>query len=189
MELKIEGEEISIPFAFDGDIMMLKLREPTQEEITTLGVVWIMPAMDKKSSQSIRRNIAEEELPATRVSTLEEDNEPVEVRTSPTQHAPKGLVKFGNDAGLKYWKSLLGFPSNEVIEKTLQATTQLCTEPVEMEKRELPRQHRKKRLHPLHPKRLRGQVHSDTFFSSIKPIRGYKYVQLFVHVPSDYIFI
>ena len=36
---------------------------------------------------------------------------------------------------------------------------------------------------------FKGRVDSDTFFSSIQSIRGYKCVQLFVHVPSDYLFV
>jgi hypothetical protein len=75
------------------------------------------------------------------------------------------------------------------MEKTLESTTQLCAEPVEMERREIPRQHRKKRLLPLHPRRLRGRTDTDTFFSSVKSIRGYKCVQLFVHRASDYLFV
>ena len=112
--------------------------------------------------------------------------EEVNVQTQPT---PRNEVTYDNDVGLKHRKELLGFPSDEVVGKTLESTTQLCSEPVEMEKRELPRQHRKKRLLPLHPRRLCGRTDSDTFFSSLKSIRGYKCVQLFVHVPSDYLFI
>ena len=53
MEIKVDNQLTKIPFSFDGDIMMLKLREPTEEELTTLGVVWITPAIEKHSSQSI----------------------------------------------------------------------------------------------------------------------------------------
>ena len=52
----------------------------------------------------------------------------------------------------KEWKELLVFPSDEVVEKTLEATTQLKVEPVEAERREIPRQHRKKQLQMLHPR-------------------------------------
>ena len=192
IQLKVGNESIHIPLSFDGDIMKLKLREPTDEELTTLGVVWIMPAIVNHTPQSIRRN-------RPSISTFHiqvpEQGEPVpeeEVAIDPLQTTPaseKKKVTFGNDVGLKNWKELLGFPSDEVVEKTLDNTTQLCAEPVEMERRELPRQHRKKRLHPLHPKRLHGRTDSDTFFSSVKSIRGYKCVQLFVHVPSDFLFV
>ena len=98
-------------------------------------------------------------------------------------------VTFDNDEGVYRWKQLLGYPSDEVLRQTLSATTQLCAEPVEMEKREIPRQHRKKRILPLHLKRLRGRVDTDTFFSYVNSIRNYKCIQLFLHVPSDFIFV
>jgi hypothetical protein len=50
------------------------------------------------------------------------------------------------------WKERLGNPPDIITEKTLEATTQLCEAPVEMDKREAPRQHRKKRVQALHPK-------------------------------------
>ena len=87
------------------------------------------------------------------------------------------------------WKALLSFPSDNVVEKTLTSTTQLQVEPVESERREIPRQHRKKRILMLHPRRLRGRTDTDTFFSTIKSIRGYLCVQIFCHVPSDYLFV
>jgi hypothetical protein len=75
-----------------------------------------------------------------------------------------------------------------VTKKTLEATTQLCFEPVEMENREAPRQHRKKRLMALHPRRLEGRSDSDTFFATIKSVRNYTCIQLFVHLPSQYLY-
>ena len=87
------------------------------------------------------------------------------------------------------WKALLAYPSEKVIEKTLDATTQLQVGPVESERREIPRQHRKKRLHMLHPRRLPGRTDADTVFSTVKSIRGYKCVQFFCHVPSDFLFV
>jgi hypothetical protein len=77
------------------------------------------------------------------------------------------------------WKERLGNPPEEITEKTLQATTRLCESPVEMDKREAPRQHRKKRVQALHPKRIEGRTDSDTFFSSIKLVRGYVCIQIF----------
>ncbi len=76
-----------------------------------------------------------------------------------------------------------------IVSKTLLATTQLCTEAVEMENRESPRQHRKQRLLPLHPRRLEGQTDSDTFFASIKSIRNFACVQLFFHLTSQFLFV
>jgi hypothetical protein len=50
------------------------------------------------------------------------------------------------------WEQRLGHPPEMVLAKTLLATTQLCTNPIEMGNREAPRQHRKQRLLPLHPR-------------------------------------
>ena len=86
------------------------------------------------------------------------------------------------------WNKRLGNSTEFVTMKTLSATTQLCSEPVEMENREAPRQHRKKRLIPLHPNRLEGRTDSDTFFSTIKSIRSFTCVQLFVHLGSQFLF-
>ena len=188
MKLKFDEKIVHIPLSFDGDIMKLKIREPNEEELATLGVAWILPAIVNHTSQSIRRSrVSMQEFHIQDPSRRDEIPDE-EVGVQP-QTMPANRVKFGNDVVLKDWKQLLGFPSDEVLEKTLESTTQLCAEPVEMERRELPRQHRKKRLHPLHPRRLRGRTDSDTFFSSVKSIRGYKCVQLFVHVPSDYLFV
>ena len=105
MQFKVEGKLVRIPFAFDGDIMKLNLREPTEEELATLGVVWIMPAIVNHSSQSIRRNrVSMEEFqiqdPTVRAAVPEEEIS-VQDQTSPTE-----LVTFGNDDGLKKWKEL-----------------------------------------------------------------------------------
>jgi hypothetical protein len=77
------------------------------------------------------------------------------------------------------WKERLGNPPEEITKKTLQAMTHLCESPVEMDKREAPRQHRKKRVQAFHPKRIEGRTDSDTFFLSIKSVRGYACIQIF----------
>ena len=87
------------------------------------------------------------------------------------------------------WKQLLAFPSDKVVKKTLNSTTQLQIEPVESERREIPRQHRKKRLLMLYPRRLKGRTDTDTFFSTVKSIHGYLCVQIFCHIMSDVLFV
>jgi len=87
------------------------------------------------------------------------------------------------------WERKLGYPAEAVLAKTIEATTQLCVAPIEMENRVAPRQHRKQRLLPLHPRRLEGRTDSDTFFSSLKSIRGYTCAQLFFHIPTGYLFV
>ncbi len=87
------------------------------------------------------------------------------------------------------WKELLAFPSDEVVEKTLKSTTQMQVGPIESERREIPKQHKKKRLLMLHPRCLNGRMDTDTFFSTVKSIHGYLCKQIFCHVQSDYLFV
>ena len=191
LEILVDGSYCNIPLKFNGDIMMLNLREPTEEELTMLRVVWILPAMAEHTPQSIRRSRVVLEEHRIRQLGNEDDNLIVpeeEVLVQDSNTPPDLGVKNGDVKSRRNWKELLGFPNDDALEKTLDATTQFCAEPVEMERREIPRQHRKKRLYPLHPRRLTGRVDADTFFSSVKSVRGYKCVQLFVHVKSDYVF-
>ena len=69
------------------------------------------------------------------------------------------------------------------------STTQMQVKPVESERREIPRQHRKKRLLMLYPRRFKGRTDTDMFFSTVKSIRGYLCVQIFCHALSDYLFV
>lgn len=85
-------------------------------------------------------------------------------------------------------EAFIAYPTPHVYKKTLEATTQLYAAPVESENREIPRQHRKKRLHGLHGRRLRGRTSTDTFYASLKSIRNFRAIQLFVHEPSDHIY-
>ena len=87
------------------------------------------------------------------------------------------------------WDERLGNCPEAVTAKTLLATTQLCSSPVEMENRETPRQHRKSRILPLHPKRITGRTDSDTFFSSVKSVRGFTCVQLFISIAWQFLYV
>ena len=184
IKIKRGGDWTVIPLKFDGHIMTVNLREPTTEELESLGITWIKPAMADHSTQSLRRRSIVLEQPQLQVPDSEQTIPEEEQPANPTNNAQNSTGKHTKD-----WRSLLGYPSEKVLEKTLVATTQLCAEPVEAERREIPRQHRKKRLLPLHPRRLKGRVDSDTFFSTVLSKRNYKCVQFFVHVPSDYIFV
>jgi hypothetical protein len=86
------------------------------------------------------------------------------------------------------WEERLGSCPELLLAKTLEATTQLCTNPVKMENPEAPQQHRKKRLLPLHPKRVIGCTDSNTFFSSVKSIADYTCVQLLFSVETLFLY-
>ena len=187
LEIKQGDVKHQVPLDFDGDIMKLNLHRPTEEELSTMGVIWITPAMENSTPHPIRRSRVAR--PSYELQEVGNDILPeAEIPTNPQMDNTEN-VKDITSSKARNWTDFLGYPTEKVLNKTLEATTQFCAEPVEAEQREIPRQHRKKRLLPLHPRRLRGRVDSDTFFSSVPSIRGYKCVQFFVHVPSDFIFI
>ena len=175
----------TIPLDFNGDIMMINLREPTQEELLALRVNWILPPMENITPQSLRRSRIALESFKLHVPNEQKPVPEEEILVSSPSPGPLGKGK----RTVEEWKELLGFPSDKVVEKTLEATTQLQVEPVEAERREIPRQHRKKRLLMLHPRRIPGRTDADTVFATVKSIRGYRCAQFFCHVPSDFLFV
>ena len=87
------------------------------------------------------------------------------------------------------WEERLANSPELITVKTLDATTQYCEAPVEMEQRENPRQHRKSRLHALHPRRVTGRTDSDTFFASVKLIRNFAHIQIFLSAISKFLYV
>ena len=83
----------------------------------------------------------------------------------------------------------LGNCPEAIALKTIEATTQLRDGNIDMDQREIPRMNRQKRGVPYAQRRLEGRTDSDTFFSSVKSIRGFKCVQLFVHLMTQYLWI
>jgi len=158
---------------------------PIDEELLALKINWITPSMEEVTPQSIRRAKRAIEEYQLKVPDDEEEvpEEEVAVHDNTNPKAGKGERTVGE------WRQLLAFPSDKVVEGTLISTTQLQVEPVESERRDIPRQHRKKRLLQLYPRRLKGRTDTDTFFTTIKSIRGYLFVQIFCHVLSDYLFV
>jgi hypothetical protein len=165
---RIEVDGIIIPLELDKDerIMSISLRQPTDQEISENTIHWLIPTTLDRSA---RRAFARRQMMATEAVPEQTTDR------SPVIPAP--------------WKDRLGHPPEAVTTKTLLATTQLCSDPVEMENREAPHQHRKSRVLPLHPKRIKGRTDSDTFFSSIKSIAGFTCVQIFVSLLSQFIFV
>ena len=83
----------------------------------------------------------------------------------------------------------LGNCPEAIALKTIEATTQLRDGTLDMDQREIPRMNRQKRGVPYAQRRLEGRTDSDTFFSSVKSIRGFKCVQLFVHLITQFLWI
>ena len=87
------------------------------------------------------------------------------------------------------WGPCLANAPKPVVQHTLRATTQYCITPQPMETQGEPRQHRQKRLIPLHYRRLLGRTDTDTFFSSVTSVQKYTCGQVFTHLTSQFLFI
>jgi hypothetical protein len=89
---------------------------------------------------------------------------------------------------LRSWSERLGFIPEQVVKKTLAATTQLV-DSVEAERRTKPRYHFKCRLPSLRPWRCQEGFHTDTFFADTKTQTGFKCAQVFVGARSGLTYV
>ena len=182
------GEDIVLPLDYDGDIITLPLREPIEEEMQKLAVVWLLPSSRARSASPIRRKRKGSPNVDRQIRFADEDKN----NLSQQEEEDESLISVSTDnKGTldKRWSASLAYPTEKALQATLENTTHFYSEPVEMENREFPRQHRKKRLLSLHVRRIAGRVDSDTFFSTVKSKRHYSCVQLFVCVDSKFIFV
>ena len=46
LQLKINEQIKNVPLEFDGDIMTLPIHEPTDKELQTLGILWLLPSIE-----------------------------------------------------------------------------------------------------------------------------------------------
>ena len=86
---------------------------------------------------------------------------------------------------LEQWRARLGYPTFEVTKATLNHNTNMV-KTLQAETREYMRDHYKTRTWPLRPRRIDDVMYSDTFFSNIKSVRGYKCFQLFAYKYSKF---
>jgi hypothetical protein len=100
------------------------------------------------------------------------------------RRAPGGIVPVPAT-----WEERLGYAPELITVKTLEATTQLCSSPVEMDRRENPRQHRKTRIQSLYPRRITGRTDSDTFFSWVESVQTFMSVQIFFCVLTKFLYV
>ena len=152
--------------------MTTSCRKPTHDEFSSIDIIWLTDKCTLPNVIARRKRTNVEKTPLVDPTTPAPNDEPEMIAKDRPIHL--------------HWEKNLGYPSKEVLEKTLDSTTQLCEAPVEMEKRILPKQHRKPRIVLLHPRRLRGRTDTDTIFSSITSVKGFKCVQLFVVAASIY---
>ena len=86
---------------------------------------------------------------------------------------------------LDKWRANLGYPNEEIVKLTLKNTTQLL-KTMEMETREYMRDYKQSRTTALKPYRIKDILFTDTFFSSIKSVRGHTCFQMFALKRSMY---
>ena len=77
----------------------------------------------------------------------------------------------------------------DISNRTLLVTTQLRAGDIDMDSREIPRMNYKKRGVPFAQRRLEGRTNSDTLFLYVNYIRGFRCVQLFVHLLTQFLWI
>ena len=138
---------------------------------------------DNGTAQDPLKPTLKNTTPLTKVSLLNQADLEETSHSNSVQSDLKEARKYIN------WNLTLGHCNDAVVLNTLKNTTQYFAEPVESEVRAYLRQHRQRRLYPLHFKRIQGCTASDTFFSLIKSMRGYTCVQLFVAVTFNYLWI
>jgi len=97
-----------------------------------------------------------------------------------SRRAPKSAVE-----DVKEWRARLGFPTYEVAEATLKHTTQMV-QTLQAETREYLPDHYKTRVWALRPRRINDVCYSDTFFSAVVSIRGFKCFQMFAFKYSKF---
>ena len=146
----------------DHRLAYLSIRKPTEKEVEENldNIHWIVPQDEETIKKQIDMTISR-----ARLGKL----------------VDKETVEFT-------WADKLGGCPEDTTEKTLKCTTQYLSAPLQMENRAIPQQQRQKRTHPLQNKRLEGRTCSDTFFSSVKSIRGFIGIQLFVHIASQFLY-
>ena len=108
------------------------------------GVNWLMPPMEQVTPQSIRRS--KRVLNDFIIIRASGENDPVPEEERHVHQSEAEPVAGKGKRTVAKWKELMSYPSEDLIEKTLESTTQMQVEPVESERREIPRQHCKKRI-------------------------------------------
>ena len=91
--------------------------------------------MEEITPQSLRRSRVDLETFRLQVPDEQEQVPEEEISVSSPSPGPIGKGK----RTVEEWKELLAFPSDKLVEKTLEATMQLQVEPVEAECGEVPR--------------------------------------------------
>ena len=119
------------------------MRKPTEEELLALRVNCIFRPTEVIVPKSIQQS--KKEMTPFHLHTPGKDNSVLEEELQVSDFN----VDIDNSKGKRTadeWKELLAYPLNKVVENTTEVTMKLQNGPVESDRRETPKQHRKKRL-------------------------------------------
>ena len=153
-------EDREVPLEFDGLKMFVRIRRPTDDDLSTL------PMYELTS-------------PLPFVPDNGEDHENVvNPRRKKVQVLPGNLP-------MSIWQKRLAYAPEDVIRKTFAATTQYGMS-VEAENRVSGRRHYKSRFQYMKEKRINDVFHSDTFFPTVHTMNGDTCSQIFIGKSTDY---
>ena len=162
--LCLKAGETTVPLYFDGLKTFIICVKPTEEELHSLPHV---------------------------VLTSEEPYEPrTRLYTRRVYSGTFGPVKFRrkhSEPSIEQWQAILGYCSKDVVKETLKNTTRHI-KTLDMETREYMRDYAKSRTNPLRPYRINDILFTDTFFSTIRSIRGNTCFQVFALKRTMYSF-
>ena len=152
--------EKDIPLQFDGRKLFINIRKPSNEELE------LLPSYKLTSPNEF----------------IPDSNANINNRRKSNQ---KIQQKYPGNLTLEEWRDRLALAPEEVVKKTLEATTQMAMS-VEVENREIPRRHYVSRFPFLKEKRINDTFHTDTFFPSVHTNKGETCSQLFIGEKTDY---
>ena len=95
------------------------------------------------------------------------------------------MVQGKHPIVIQDWRDCLGYPAYDVIKATLENTTNLI-QTLQTKTREYMRDNYRTRVWALRPRHIDNVLYSDTFFSYVCAIRGYKYFQMFAFKHSKF---
>lgn len=153
--LRLKVGETEVPLYFDGLKTYIICVRPTEEEIHSL------PHVILTSTEPYE--------PRTRHYTR---------RVYSGSFGPMKFRRKISEPSLEQWQAILGYCSKDTVKATLDNTTRHI-KTLDMETREYMRDYAKSRTNALRPYRINDILFTDTFYSTIRSIRGNTCFQVF----------
>jgi len=163
----LSANEPIVPLQYDATAykMYVQCRAPTQKELRPIPVNWIDCHIEDLLIDDGKKQSRDRSILKNRVHLLSPTATEPSPKTSEKNEATMGSVEedlkvddmVPVQSSKINWRMTLGCSTPDVVSKTLRNTTQYFATPVESETRAYPRQHRQKRLVPLHLRRIPGR--------------------------------